>query len=74
MKEARDKDDLAKIEFVHRRINGEIRYEPDPTQWELADHMTHSGTGGNTSEGCGSPLIWRVPADEDWKPDSALVC
>jgi hypothetical protein len=28
VKGARDKDDRAKIEFVHRRINGEIRYEP----------------------------------------------
>jgi predicted transglutaminase-like cysteine proteinase len=40
VKEARDKDDLAKIEFVHRRINGEIRYEADPTQWGLPDHWS----------------------------------
>jgi predicted transglutaminase-like cysteine proteinase len=40
VKEARDKDDLAKIEFVHRRINGEIRYEPNPIQWGLPDHWS----------------------------------
>ncbi|MGA7680855.1 MAG: hypothetical protein WCA54_11830 [Pseudolabrys sp.] len=33
VKEARDKDGRAKIEYVHKRINGEIRYEPDPVQW-----------------------------------------
>ena len=40
VKEARDKDDRAKIEFVHKRINGEIRYEPDPVQWGVPDHWS----------------------------------
>src|SRR5262245_56056282 len=40
VKEARNKDDRAKIEFVHRRVNGEIRYEPDPVQWGLPDHWS----------------------------------
>jgi predicted transglutaminase-like cysteine proteinase len=40
VKEAKDKDDRAKLEFVHRRINGEIRYEPDPAQWGLPDHWS----------------------------------
>jgi predicted transglutaminase-like cysteine proteinase len=40
VKEARGKDGRAKIEFVHRRVNGEIRYEPDPVQWGLPDHWS----------------------------------
>ena len=40
VKEARDKDGRAKIEYVHKRINGEIRYEPDPVQWGLPDHWS----------------------------------
>lgn len=37
VKQARSKDGLAKIEFVNERINGEIRYEPDKTQWGVED-------------------------------------
>jgi predicted transglutaminase-like cysteine proteinase len=40
VKEAKDKHDRAKLEYVHRRINGEIRYEPDPAQWGLPDHWS----------------------------------
>ena len=37
VKQARSKDGLAKIAFVNERINGEIRYEPDKTQWGVED-------------------------------------
>jgi predicted transglutaminase-like cysteine proteinase len=40
VKEARNKEGRAKIEYVHNRINGEIRYEADPTQWGLPDHWS----------------------------------